>query len=495
MSNDNIQNNPVLKSVSKPIEEENFAELLEKNINFSKKLRPGQKVKSKVVSISGGLVYIDMGGKSEGVIELSEIIDKDGSALVKEGDEIEAFFQNVQDGMKKLTTKIYGYSLVQLNIIRDAYNSGLPIKGEVKREIKGGFEISIDGVRCFCPFSQIDLKGGREGGIYLGQPFLFKVLEYREERLNIIVSRRAVLEQERQERINRLKETFITGDEVTGKVCSIHNFGVFVELGGIEGLIPISEISWERIENPQDVLYIGQQVIAKIIYIDWDKKRLTLSIRAMQQDPWVAVSDKYLVDARLSAKVVRLSHFGAFVSLEPGVEGLVHVSNMGAGRKINHPKEMVEIGQPVEVYILSVDPANRKISLSMQPKHKTKKIILPEEGELVEGIVERIMPFGVFLKLDNGITGLIPNHEMGTPQSEDHNKIVPIGMKIKAVVIGVDTQKKKIKLSRKEVIKIEEREEVGRYRDAMKKQGKLSNGFGRLGEILKAKMEEKKISN
>ena len=475
--------------------EECFATLLEKSTHIPERLEPGQKVKSKIISISDDLAYIDLGSKSEGVIDVNELLDNHGDLIVKEGDEIEASFVSVQNGMKKMTTMIYGYLPAQLDEIRSAYNAGHPIKCEIKREVRGGFEASAGGVRCFCPFSQIDLKGGREGGVYLGQTFSFKVLEYKDEGgLNIVVSRRALLEEEKQEQINRLKKTLEVGMDVTAQINSIHKFGVFVTLGGIDGFIPVSEISWERIVSPVNILSLGENVSARVMSLDWDKNRITLSMKATQPNPWLNVSDKYAIDSRVKGEIVRLAQFGAFVKLEPGVDGLIHISNMVTGRRINHPKEAVEVGQSIEAYVLSVDADSRKISLSLHPKPKPKKIDYPAVGELVEGIVEKVMPFGVFLKMKDGLTGLIPNHEMGTSRGTDHGKMFPIGSTMQVVVLEVDTVQRKIKLSRKGLIEKAEREEVDQYRNATKEQEKTSEGFGILGKLLKAKMEEKNFT-
>ena len=475
--------------------EENFATLLEKSKDMPGRLKPGQKVKSKIISISDDLAYIDLGSKSEGVIDVNELLDNNGDLIVKEGDEIEASFISVQNGMKKMTTLIYGYPPTQLDEIRSAYKGGLPIKCEIKREVRGGFEASAGGVRCFCPFSQIDLKGGREGGVYLGQTFSFKILEYKDEGgLNIVVSRRALLEEEKQEQINRLKETLEIGMDVTAHINSIHKFGVFVNLGGIDGFIPISEISWERIVSPVNTLSLGEKVSARVLSLDWNKNRITLSIKATQPNPWLNVSDKYAVDSRVKGEIVRLAQFGAFVKLEPGVEGLIHISNLGTGRRINHPKEAVEVGQSIEAYVLSVNADSRKISLSLQPKPKPKQIDYPAVGELVEGIVEKVMPFGVFLKMKNGLTGLIPNHEMGTSRGTDHGKMFPIGSNMKVVVSEVDTGQRKIKLSRKGLMEKAEREEIDQYRNIIKEHETTSEGFGIFGKLLKAKMEEKNFT-
>jgi small subunit ribosomal protein S1 len=492
MSDENVKDSP--SDTGEPVEtaeQESFATMLEKSGDLSGRLDPGQKVKAKVITISGDLVYIDLGGKSEGVIDLSEFKTEDGATKVHPGDEIEAFFVHIQDGVRKLTTLMHGYSALQLNAMYNAYEAGIPVRGEVKREVKGGFEIAAGGVRCFCPFSQIDLKGGREGGVYLGQTFPFKILEYKDEGRNVILSRRALLEEEQRARIERLKETLSVGMEVAGTVRSIQNFGAFVDLGGADALIPVSEIAWGRTEKTGDVLSIGQEVKAKILSLDWHKNRLTLSLRAMQPDPWAMVAEKYPIDSKVSGTIVRLAPFGAFVSLEPGVDGLIHISNLGAGRRINHPKEVVEVGQWVEAYVLGTDAQQRKISLSVQPRPKPEKLVLPSEGELIDGVVEKVMPFGIFLKLHGSMTGLIPNSEMGTPRGTDHSRMFPEGTAMRVVVVEVDAEKGKVSLSRKGVMQREEEEEFNRYRDSVNKEGR-SSPLGSFGEILKAKLEEKK---
>jgi small subunit ribosomal protein S1 len=494
MSNENIENLPDVNyngstEVASEVKED-FAELLAKHKSTQGRLGPGQKVRAKVVSISADLVYIDLGGKSEGVIDITEFTAEDGTISVHPGDEIDAFYINVKDGVRRLTTMVNGYSAGTLAAVRDAFEAGLPVNGTVKREVKGGFEVSVGGVRCFCPFSQIDLKGGREGGVFLGQSFPFKVLEYEENGKNVILSRRALLEAERKIRINKLKEELSVGMIMKATVRSIQNFGTFVDLGGVDGLIPASEISWDRARRSEDLFSVGQEVTAKIIALDWDTNRLTLSLKALEPDPWEGVEQKYLVDARVNGTIMRLAPFGAFVMLEPGVEGLIHISNLGAGRRINHPKEVVEVGQVVEVYVLAVDPEKRKISLSIDQKPKPEAIVLPAVGELLDGTVDKVMPFGIFVKM-SGLSGLIPNSEIGATGSKDIKRAFPPGAKVQAIVIEVDQGSGKVRLSRKAVTDNEAKEEYTQYVDSAK-QSESSSGLGSLGDILKAKLEEKR---
>ncbi|MFA4828957.1 MAG: S1 RNA-binding domain-containing protein [Thermodesulfovibrionales bacterium] len=490
MSEEN--NKPVSTGSGTLKQEENFSELIEKSYTALERLRPGQKVKAKVVNISGGNAYIYLGGKSEGIIDESEFLDEDGTRRINEGDEIDAFFVAVQDGTRKFTTITRGYSTVSLGGIRDAFEAGVPINGEVKGEIKGGFEIMVGKARCFCPASQIDLKGFRENKAYIGQTFPFKILEFGEDGRNIIVSRRALLEEEKQALIGRLKETLAVNAEITGVVKSIQKFGVFVDIGGIDGFVPASEISYDRDEKPENILSPGQEIKTKVIKLDWDNDKITLSIKATLRDPWASVEEKYPTGSRIQGVITRLAPFGAFVKLEPGIEGLIHISNLGTGRRLNHPKEVVEAGQQIEAYVISSEPQNRKLSLSLQPRIAPEKIILPDEGNIIKGTVVKIMPYGIFLKLDESLTGLIPNAEMGTPHGTDHKKMFPEGTDMQVVVLEVDRASGKVRLSRKGIIERTEREEYSQYLDSSKNAATSSSSLGSLGDLLKAKMAEKK---
>ncbi len=470
--------------------EEDFAALFEKESRMPGRLEPGQKIKTTVISISGDMVYVDLGGKSEGVINLSEFTKEDGMCVVQPGDEVDAFFLSVQNGTKRLTTRIRGYSTLDVAGIRDAYHAGLPVTGKVRAAVKGGYDVSVGGVRCFCPFSQMDLRVSRDSDQYIGQTFAFKVVEFEGDGRNVVLSRRALLEEERQARMERFKETLTTGMELTGTVRSVQGFGAFVDLGGIDGLIPASEIGWDRAERPSDVLSVGQEVTVKVIGLDWEKNRLTLSLKALQADPWEGVADRYSVDSRVKGVIVRLAPFGAFVNLEPGVDGLIHISNLGAGRHVNHPKEVVEVGQWVEPQVLAVDEAAKKISLTLeQPK---EEVPLPEVGEVLEGAVERVMPYGIFLKLDSGASGLVPNSEMATPKGSNHSRMFPPGTRMQVVVIGSDKQTGKVSLSRSAVSERQERDDFKRYRTSRRQDDDTQAGLGSFGELLQKHLQGKK---
>jgi small subunit ribosomal protein S1 len=360
--------------------EDDFGAMFAKENKMPVRLKPGQKIKATVISISKDMVYVDLDEKSEGVIELAEFKGADGTWAVKEGDEIEAFFLHVRDGAKRLTTIRHGYSTLDLAEIRAAHQANLPVSGKVKGDVKGGFEVTVGSVRCFCPFSQIDLKRDKDSETYVGQTFPFKVVEFEEESQNIVLSRRVLFEEERQAQADRIKETLVVGTDLTGTVRSLANFGAFVDIGGIDGLIPMSELAWDRTGKAEDVLSPGQEVKVRVIGIDWEKGRLTLSLKALQADPWETAAAAYRPGSRVKGPVVRLTAFGAFVNLAPGIDGLIHISNFGTGKRINHPKDVVAVGQVVEPYVTAVDPVKRKISLSLETPSEEEESYVPEAG-------------------------------------------------------------------------------------------------------------------
>lgn len=471
--------------------EENFETLFKESSKLPSRLEPGQKVKSIVVGISGDLIYIDLGGKTEGVVELKEFLDEAGECLVKAGDEIEVYFASVQNGLKRFTTLTRGLSTAHLSDLRNAFEAGLPVSGKVKSELKGGYEVNMGKARCFCPFSQIDVRGNRETSTYIGEIFPFKILEFEEDGRNIIVSRRVLLEEEQAVQKEKLKDALKTGMEIKGKVKSIHDFGIFVDIGSMDGFIPLSELEWDRTKKPEDVLSPGQEVTAKIISLDWVKDRLTLSLKAMQPDPWITAAEKYIVDSPVKGLVVRMTPFGVFVNLEPGIDGLIHISKLGAGRRIKHPKEVVEDGQWIEAYVTGVDAVNKRISLSKEQNVNPEKVALPSEGDILEGVVDNVMPYGIFLKLNNGLSGLVPNAEMGTPKGTNHSRMFPTGTAMTVIVTKVDPGSGKISLSKNLVGEKSAHADFTKYKEQAKTEEKSASGIGSFGELLQAKLKGK----
>ncbi|MBN2419851.1 MAG: 30S ribosomal protein S1 [Deltaproteobacteria bacterium] len=343
--------------------EESFEELLKQSEIKAVFYQPGQPVEVDVIQVTDEWVFIDTGSKSEGIIALSEFIDEEGNINIKEGDSIKAYFLSSRNSEKLFTTRLTMESTGK-EFLEDAFHNGIPVQGVVEKEIKGGFEIRIAGkTRAFCPFSQMGLMRIEDNSSIIGAELTFKVTEYGEKGRNIILSNRAILEQEREEKKLELKESLKVGMIVNGTVTSIKKFGAFVDVNGIEGLIPISEIAWGRVENIEEILSVGQQVDVAITTLDWANNKFSFSLKEILPDPWDSISKKFPEGSLHKGKVVRTEKFGAFVNIAPGIDGLLHISELGREKRINHAREALEVGQEIEVKINGVDEAKRRVSL------------------------------------------------------------------------------------------------------------------------------------
>ena len=372
---------------------ENFADLF-KDADISKKqLTPGQKIQAVVVDISQDFIFLDVGGKSEGFIDRKELENETGSVTVAPGDTLEVYFLSSARNEMLFTTKIGGGSTSRAHL-EEAYRSSIPLEGFVKKEIKGGFEVTVAGnVRTFCPFSQMDIKRISDTEDYIGQHMLFKIAEYKENGRNIILSRRIILEEKREEKRELLKEKLQEGMSVKGTITSIQKFGAFVYIDGIEGLIPISEIGWSQTKDIREVLTEGQDVEVVVMKLDWENNRFAFSLKQALPDPWEGISQKLPVGSIHSGTVVRLTKFGAFVKLAEGIDGLIHISKLGGGRRINHPKEVLEEGQTLEVKIEDVNAEEKRLSLTLvndEPVQDTEDL---DKTEAYHEYLQKSAPF------------------------------------------------------------------------------------------------------
>ncbi len=343
-------------------DDKSFAELFEESFVTPEKLSPGQKVTATVVKITADWVFLDLGRKGEGCLDRKELAGPDGRLDVKEGDTLQAYFAGTQGSELRFTTRIGGGAAAHSQL-EDAWRGGIPVEGLVAREVEGGYEVKIGGaVRAFCPFSQMGLLRAREQGEFVGKRLEFRITEYRENGRSIVLSNRAILEERRQAELAARRKELREGMTVSGKVTAVRDFGAFVDVGGIEGLIPASEIGWERVGDVRGAFSVGQEVSAVVIRTDWEKERLTLSVKQTLADPWQGIGDRFPAGSRHTGTVVRLTAFGAFVSLAPGIDGLVHVSRLGGGKRIKHPGEAVKEGQSIEVRIESLDLERKRIA-------------------------------------------------------------------------------------------------------------------------------------
>lgn len=347
------------------VNNESFADLF--NQEETRKLRhftPGQKITATIISVSGESVFLDVGGKSEGVLDSAELKNESGEVTAVAGERIEVYFLRSTGAEMIFTAKLSGGSgAAQLE---EAWRNGIPVEGMVKAEIKGGFEITLGGnVRAFCPFSQMGLRRVDDASAsYLDTRMTFRITKFESNGKNIVVSARAIQEEEREARREELKNTLAEGDLIEGEITSIRDFGAFVDIGGVDGLIPISEVGWTRVDNLAEFFTVGQKVKAIIKKLDWDSNRISLSFKETQTDPWAEAVTSFAEGSTHLGKVSRLAQFGAFVTLGPGVDGLVHISKLGGGRRINHPREVLEEGQELEVVVESVDTVEKRISLA-----------------------------------------------------------------------------------------------------------------------------------
>jgi small subunit ribosomal protein S1 len=344
-------------------EEMSFAELLEQSQTEPLWLKPGQKVEARIVKISPEWVFLDLGGKNEGYLDRKEITNEDGTLTAAEGDTIRAYFLSSRQNEKLFTTKITAGEAGRI-YLEDAWRSGIPVEGVVDKEIKGGFEIRIGGaMRGFCPYSQMGL--GRIGtpAEYVGRRLPFVITEYAQKGRNIILSNRIILAKEQQEQRDAMMLSLQEGQVVKGKIISLQKFGAFVDIGGLHGLLPMSEIGWGRTEDINDALKVGEEVEVAVLNIDREKDRISLSLKRMLADPWEKVESGYPEGSVHTGRVSRLTNFGAFVTLEPGVDGLLHISRLGAGKRIKHAGEILQQGQTVEVKIEKIDRTAKRLSL------------------------------------------------------------------------------------------------------------------------------------
>jgi small subunit ribosomal protein S1 len=342
-------------------------------------------VETTIVKISGDRIFLDLGGKGEGYLERKELQDEAGNLTVKEGDRVRAYFISSENNEMHFTTKI-GSGPDKESQLEDAWKNKIPVDGTIAREIRGGYEVKIGGaVRAFCPFSQMGLRREENPTEYIGRSMTFHIVEYGEGGKNIVVSRKPILDQEKRVRKEALKETLKEGAKIRGKVTSIQKFGAFVDIGGVEGLLPVSEIAWTRTEKVGDILSVGQEVEVIIIKLDWDNDRYSFSLKDTLPNPWDRVEETYPIGSFHTGTVARLTNFGAFVTLKDGVDGLIHISKITSTRRINHPREALKEGQIVEVQVEAVDRSQRRFSLASADLRRSEE----EEASTVKDYMQK----------------------------------------------------------------------------------------------------------
>ncbi len=430
-----------------------YQELLALYEDTLSEIAEGEIVSARVIGKTDTDVILDVGFKSEGAVPLDEFRNPDE---VLEGDTVDVFLESLEDddGVVVLSKKKADFLRVWEKI-KDAFDNDVPVKGAIKRKIKGGVTVDLMGVDAFLPGSQIALRRVPNVEDLIGDEYDFKILKLNKRRRNIVVSRRVLLEEERAGKRDDLKEELNVGDVRAGVVKNITDFGAFIDLGGMDGLLHITDMSWGRIGHPSEVCDIGQTLEIKILDIDWDRERISLGLKQLQDYPWKNVAEKYPVGTRIHGRVVSITNYGAFIELEKGIEGLVHISEMSWTRNVRHPSQLVTINESVECVVLRVDEEAQKISLGMKQVEEDPWLALPAQyppGSKIKGLVRNLTSFGAFVEVEAGIDGLVHISDMSWTRRVQHPaEVLRKGEDIDVVVLSIDPDQKRISLGLKQV--------------------------------------------
>jgi small subunit ribosomal protein S1 len=413
----------------------------------------GEIVKATVLRKTDNAVILDVGFKSEGSVSLDEFRDPEA---LETGEEVEVFLESLEDseGVVVLSKKKADFLRVWEKI-KDAYDNDRPVPGVLKRKIKGGVTVDLMGVDAFLPGSQIALRRVPNVDDLIGNEYDFMILKLNKRRRNIVVSRRVILEAERADKRELLKKELEVGQVRKGVVKNITDFGAFIDLGGMDGLLHITDMSWGRIGHPSEITNIGEELEVKILDIDWDRERISLGLKQLMAYPWEDVAAKYPVGSRVRGRVVSITNYGAFIELEKGVEGLVHISEMSWTRNVRHPSQLVSIGDEIQCVVLRVDEEEKKISLGMKQTEEDPWLALPAKyppGTKIKGVVRNLTSFGGFVEVEPGIDGLVHISDMSWTRRVQHpSEVVKKGEEVEVVVLNIDPDQKRISLGLKQV--------------------------------------------
>ena len=434
---------------------DSFAELFEQS-QIENKMRPGSIISAKVLDIKTDSVVVNAGLKSEGVIPVEQFLNEEGQLEVTVGDDVDVSLESIEDGYgvtrlsrEKAKRKIAWEELEK------AHEDNKTVIGIITERVKGGFTVEVGKVRAFLPGSLVDVRPIRDTSFLEGKPIEFKVIKVDQRRNNIVVSRRAVVETENTIDIDALLESLKEGALVKGIVKNLTDYGAFIDLGGIDGLLHITDMAWKRVKSPSEIVNIGDEIDVKVLKFDSEKRRVSLGLKQMGDDPWLNLTNRYPEGARLNGKITSLADYGCFVELEEGVEGLVHVSEMDWTNKNVHPSKLVHLGQEVDVMILDIDQERRRISLGIKQCEANpweKFSSTHNKGDRVTGLIKSITDFGIFIGLDGGIDGLVHLSDVSwNDDAETSIRNFNKGDEITTVVLAVDSERERISLGIKQL--------------------------------------------
>lgn len=431
---------------------DNFSELYEESL---KSIQEGEVVKGEIVQVDKEYVLVDIGYKSEGQISIQEFIDSEGNLAAKVGDKVEVLLERREDA--EGTIRLSKEKAAKIKVwdkIKDIYENDGTIQGTIISRVRGGLSVDI-GLQAFLPGSQVDLRPIRDMDSLVGKEYDFKIVKYNKRRGNIVLSRRAILEANRMALRDETLKNLEEGAVLEGTVKNITDYGLFVDLGGIDGLIHITDMSWGRVGHPSEVYKFGDKITVKILNFDRERERVSLGIKQLTPDPWTEAEDKYPLGTRVQGRVVSLTDYGAFVEVEQGVEGLIHVSEMSWTRKVRHPSQVLNVGGIVDAMVLNIDVTKKRISLGMKQVEPNPWDVIEEKypiGTTIEGKIKNITDFGVFIGIDEGIDGLVHISDISWTRRIKHpSEVCKKGQELQAVVLNIDKSNERFSLGIKQL--------------------------------------------
>jgi small subunit ribosomal protein S1 len=475
--------------VSDPTED--FAAMFEASIQ-AKRFKQGDTLEGTIVAIGPEVAFVNVGGKGEATIEIAELKDADGDLEVAVGDRIQAVLVSTVGGL--ILSRKLARGAATARQLEDAFQAGLPVEGKVEKAVKGGYEVRLGGQRAFCPFSQIDTLRNTDPSTHEGKVYAFRIIEYKEGGKNLIVSRRALLEEEQRASAAEVRQSIVAGAVIAGRVASVREFGAFVDLGGgVQGLLHVSEVGWSRVSDMSQIVKPGDEITVKVLRVDDDKQKISLGLKQLSADPWTTVPDTYAVGQVRTGRVTRIAEFGAFVELEPGIEALAHASTFAPTGRSDEWSRLVAPGTTGAFEILSIDPEKKRIGVALLPEGSARaggqaplqREIVP--GARLTGKVERHEKFGVLVFLAPGRTGLLPMSETGLAREADVAKAFPVGADIEVVVLEVDPSRRRVRLSVKAIKDAQEAEELREYSE--RADAAPVDGFGSLADKLRGALK------
>ena len=449
-------------------------------------IEEGEIVKGRVLSIGDDYVIVDIGYKSEGRVPVREFTDEDGTIGVSVGDEVEVFLER-KEGKEgfAILSRAKAERIRMWDTLEAVFRDGGTVRGRITQRVKGGFSVDLRGVSGFLPGSLVDMRPVANKDALIGKTFEFKVLKLDRRRGSVVLSRKAILEERKERLLASLEE----GQVVEGVVKNITDYGAFIDLGGLDGLLHVNDISWGRVSHPSKFLAPGDRVRVKVLKCDRERERVSLGLKQLKPDPWIGIEERYPPGTRVKGRITGIADYGVFVEIEEGVEGLVHLSELSWSKRIKHPSHVASVGDEVEVMVLSVDGKERRLSLSIKQTRPNPWDVVAEryrKGDVIEGKVTSIVDFGIFVEVEEGVEGLVHISDISWDKEVEHpSRLFKVGDEVSAVILNIDRKNERLSLGMKQLVHDPWRDVEGRYRPGMVVEGRVTNltDFGAFVEV------------